>query len=63
MSPPAVAAKLWQLLARDHGEDGQGVVEYAIILILVAMVVLLLVMVIGKQTGNLYSNISSGVGT
>ncbi len=45
-----------------HGERGQGMVEYAFILILVAMVVLVSVAVLGKQTSNLYSNISSGLG-
>ena len=38
-------------------------VEYAFILVLVAMVVLVSVVVLGKQTSNLYSNISSGLGT
>jgi pilus assembly protein Flp/PilA len=44
-------------------ERGQGMVEYAFILVLVAMVVLVSVVVLGKQTSNLYSNISSGLGT
>ncbi|HSP65420.1 MAG TPA: hypothetical protein VLO10_04440 [Candidatus Deferrimicrobium sp.] len=47
----------------DHrGQRGQGMVEYAFILVLVAMVVLVSVVVLGKQTSNLYSNISSGLG-
>ncbi|MBJ7595488.1 MAG: pilus assembly protein [Candidatus Dormibacteraeota bacterium] len=37
-------------------------VEYAFILVLVAMVVIVSVVILGKQTGNLYSNISSGLG-
>ena len=45
-----------------RGERGQGMVEYAFILVLVAMVVLVSVVVLGKQTSNLYSNISSGLG-
>ena len=45
-----------------RGERGQGMVEYAFILVLVAMVVLVSVIVLGKQTSNLYSNISSGLG-
>ncbi len=49
-----------QIARRD--ERGQGMVEYAFILVLVAMVVLVSVVVLGKQTSNLYSNISSGLG-
>jgi pilus assembly protein Flp/PilA len=45
-----------------RGQRGQGMVEYAFILVLVAMVVLVSVVVLGKQTSNLYSNISSGLG-
>jgi pilus assembly protein Flp/PilA len=49
-------------LTTRRGERGQGMVEYAFILVLVAMVVLVSVVVLGKQTSNLYSNISSGLG-
>ncbi len=49
--------------AARRGQRGQGMVEYAFILVLVAMVVLVSVVVLGKQTSNLYSNISSGLGT
>ncbi len=48
--------------AERGGERGQGMVEYAFILVLVAMVVLISVVVLGRQTSNLYSNISSGLG-
>jgi Flp pilus assembly pilin Flp len=37
-------------------------IEYAFILVLVALVVLVSVVVLGRQTGNLYSNISTGLG-
>lgn len=50
------------LTGRDD-ERGQGMVEYAFILVLVAMVVLVLVIALGNQTANLYSNVSSGLGT
>jgi pilus assembly protein Flp/PilA len=58
---PAVDVEVETLPAR-RGERGQGMVEYAFILVLVAMVVLVSVVVLGKQTSNLYSNISSGLG-
>ena len=40
---------------------GQGMTEYAFILTLVALVLILIVTVIGRQTNNLYSNITSGL--
>ncbi len=43
-------------------ERGQGLVEYAFILLLVAMVVIVSVTFLGHQTSNLFSNISSGLG-
>ncbi|HEY8755084.1 MAG TPA: Flp family type IVb pilin [Candidatus Dormibacteraeota bacterium] len=50
-------------IARRRGQRGQGMVEYAFILVMVAIVVLVSVMVLGKTTGNLYSNVSSGLNT
>ena len=49
--------------SRHDDERGQGLVEYAFILVLVAMVCIVLVTVLGHQTSNLYSNISSSLGT
>ncbi|MHB8718788.1 MAG: Flp family type IVb pilin [Candidatus Dormibacteria bacterium] len=48
---------------RRADESGQSLVEYAFILILVAMVCIVLVAVLGHQTSNLFSNVSSGLGT
>jgi pilus assembly protein Flp/PilA len=48
-------------VVRRRGERGQGMVEYAFIILLVAIVVLISVVVLGRQTSNLYSNISSGL--
>jgi len=39
------------------GESGQGLVEYALVIILVAIIVLIVVVVLGAATGNLFSNI------
>ena len=47
----------------DSGESGQGMVEYALILSLIVVVVILMVTLLGHQTQNLYSNISSSLGT
>lgn len=49
-------------VSRRPGERGQGMVEYAFILLLVAIVVLISVALLGHTTGNLYSNVSRGLG-
>lgn len=41
-------------------ERGQGLVEYAFILVLVAVLLILAVETLGHQTNSLYSNISNG---
>ena len=42
-------------------EEGQGMVEYALILVLIAIVVLLILTTVGKQVKNVFSNISNGL--
>ena len=46
-----------------RSEQAQGLVEYALLLMLVFLVVLLVLVVFSGQVGNMYSRISSGVGT
>jgi len=43
-------------------EEGQGLVEYALILVLVAIVVIAILTVLGPQVGNVFSQITSGLG-
>jgi pilus assembly protein Flp/PilA len=45
--------------AHFAGDDGQGLVEYAFVVMLIALVLILIVAVLGHQTSNLYSNISN----
>lgn len=46
-----------------HAEErGQGMVEYALILILIALVVVVITRFLGSQVNNVYSNISNGLG-
>jgi Flp pilus assembly pilin Flp len=47
--------------ARDMTEAGQGMVEYAFILMLVALLLIISVQVLGHQTSKLYSNISNSL--
>ncbi len=44
-------------------EEGQGLLEYALILILVAIVVVLIVAVYGGQIANLFSRVTNGIGS
>jgi pilus assembly protein Flp/PilA len=47
----------------SHREEGQGMVEYALILVLIAVVVVLILTTVGRQVRNVFSNVSSGLGT
>jgi pilus assembly protein Flp/PilA len=38
-------------------EEGQGLVEYALILVLVAVVVIVILSLVGPAVGNIFSNI------
>ncbi|MEJ2554629.1 MAG: pilus assembly protein [Anaerolineae bacterium] len=42
-------------------EKGQGLVEYALILVLVTIIVLAILLLLGPTVGNMYSNIVSGL--
>jgi pilus assembly protein Flp/PilA len=45
-----------------NGEEGQAMVEYALILVLIAVVVLVVLMLLGNQVKNTFCNISGGLG-
>ncbi len=45
------------MLFRPRDEEGQGLVEYAMILVLVAVVVLLVLALLGPAVGNVFSNV------
>ena len=42
-------------------EKGQGLVEYALILVLVAIVVIAVLMVLGPTIGNVFSKVNSSL--
>lgn len=42
-------------------EEGQGLVEYALILVLVAVVVIVVLAVLGPIVGNVFSQIIAGI--
>jgi pilus assembly protein Flp/PilA len=43
-------------------EEGQGLVEYALILVLIAIVVIGILTLLGGQVSQVFSEISSGLG-
>jgi Flp pilus assembly pilin Flp len=43
------------------GQDGQGLVEYALILCLVVVVIVLVIALMGNQVLNMYCNISGSL--
>lgn len=42
-------------------EEGQGMVEYALILVLVAVVVIAILAILGEQIGSVFSQVTSGL--
>ncbi len=46
-------------MERGKNERGQGLVEYALILLLVVIVLVILVTIYGAQAGNLFSQLMS----
>lgn len=42
-------------------EKGQGLVEYALILVLVAIVVIAILTILGPQIGNIFSRVTNGL--
>lgn len=49
--------------APGRGQLGQGMVEYALILVLVSIVVIVILLTMGQQISNVFSNIVSALGT
>jgi pilus assembly protein Flp/PilA len=59
MKLPRLFQRLRDVITRD---EGQGMVEYALILVLIAVVVIVVLIVLGNQVQNVFCNISGGLG-
>jgi pilus assembly protein Flp/PilA len=59
MKLPRPVQRLLDVLAHD---EGQGMVEYALILVLIAVVVIAVLIVVGNQVQNVFCNISGAIG-
>jgi len=51
------------ITSRNKKEKGQGLVEYALILVLVAIVVIAALMILGPIIGNVFSKVNSSLST
>jgi len=61
---PALVALLRSAVSgneRRDDERGQGLVEYGLIVVLIAIVVIVVVGVVGHQVNNVFSNVSNGL--
>ncbi len=45
----------------NTSETGQGLVEYAMIIVLVAVIVIVVVFLLGPGIGNMFSQVVSGI--
>jgi pilus assembly protein Flp/PilA len=61
MDSTNLATAIRNRIARRLQERGQGMIEYAMILVMVALVVLLALQVLGRTTNGVYSNIANGL--
>ena len=48
---------VWKLRGLATRQEGQGMVEYALILVLVSIVVIVVLLTMGKQIENVFSNV------
>jgi pilus assembly protein Flp/PilA len=51
-----------RLTAFTAASRGQGMVEYALILVLVSIVVIVILLTMGNQIGNVFSNVVQALG-
>jgi pilus assembly protein Flp/PilA len=55
------ACRLRSACGREDGERGQGMVEYALILVLISIVAIVILSTLGHTVNNVFSNIDNGV--
>jgi pilus assembly protein Flp/PilA len=53
---------VWAWLDRAGRQQGQGMVEYALILVLVSIVVIVILLTMGNQISNVFSNVVAALG-
>ena len=58
-----MSALIWKIRAFLSREEGQGMVEYALILVLVSIVVILVLTLMGGQIRNTFQDVTNALGT
>ncbi len=53
----------WKLRGLFVRQEGQGMVEYALILVLVSIVVIIILLTMGNQIKNVFSNVVAALST
>jgi len=48
------------LFLKNEGQEGQGLMEYALVLVLIAVVIIAILSLFGPQIGNMYSRVTFG---
>jgi Flp pilus assembly pilin Flp len=57
-----LTSSLRRLSRLVRSDEGQAMVEYAVLLVLMGVVVMVVLMVLGNQVRNVFCNISGGLG-
>ena len=52
----------WRMMGRRCRQRGQGMVEYALILVLVSIVVIVILLTMGNQIQDVFSNVVAALG-
>jgi pilus assembly protein Flp/PilA len=64
MASMHIAALIHRVVDRHlRRERGQSMVEYALILVLIAVVVIAVLIILGNQVSNVFCNISGAIGS
>jgi Flp pilus assembly pilin Flp len=58
----AIAERMVRQLTRDH-QQGQAMIEYALIMVLVVIVVLVILIIMGNTVKNMYCNVTESLGS
>ena len=47
-------------ISKDHNDEGQGLVEYALIVLLISIVVILILGLVGGQINSMFEDVVNG---
>jgi pilus assembly protein Flp/PilA len=62
MRQKEVTEMTWRTRSGARKQLGQGMVEYALILVLVSIVVIVILLTMGNQIANVFSNVVAALG-